>query len=66
MKITEKGEITLPQKRRFLKNYGITISDFKFEIERVQSAAVFLLQFTGMRYSEAASLKVGCIGEIDG
>lgn len=47
--------------RRFAKAFGVGTKDFRKYLLHVQSAALVLLYlYTGMRYSEAASLHIGC------
>lgn len=52
-------------KKEFYKEHGVKVSEFYELLNRVHRAALFLLlQFTGVRYSEAASFKVGCLKKI--
>lgn len=64
-KFNKRTSHTSEMKKQFYKEYGIKIKDFQEMLTRIHKAALFLLiQFTGVRYSEAATFKVGCLKEI--
>jgi integrase len=60
-----KSRIGLKQTSRanqFFEKHGIKHGEMRELIERIQTAAKYLLiQFTGLRYTEVASIKKGCI-----
>ncbi|PNE08459.1 tyrosine-type recombinase/integrase [Priestia megaterium] len=65
IKFNKRTSHTSEMKNQFYKEHGIKIKDFQEMLTRVHKAALFLLiQFTGVRYSEAATFKVGCLKEI--
>lgn len=46
----------------FLYEHGVTVNQFYKNLKRIQRSAIFLLmQFTGVRYSDAVSFRKGCI-----
>jgi integrase len=50
------------QRKLFFERYHISIGEFASILERVQRAAQYLLiQFTGVRYSEAITFTKGCL-----
>ncbi|HET9505358.1 MAG TPA: hypothetical protein VFO93_17575 [Hymenobacter sp.] len=62
----KKGNKQAPRNKReytlFKSKFNISYGDVKKIVERIQTAAKYLLlQFTGLRYSEAAMLRVGCL-----
>jgi len=58
----KRGSYASKWRELFRENHQISPGEFKIWIERVQSAARYLiLQFTGVRYSEAISFKNGAI-----
>jgi len=57
-----RGSYATKFRKKFRGDHQISPGEFKILIERVQSAARYLiLQFTGVRYSEAISFKNGAI-----
>lgn len=51
----------------FRNKFGVSVGTLRETVERVQTAAKYLLlQFTGVRYSEAALLRKGCLIKLPG
>lgn len=54
------------KKVHFRKKYNISAHEFYESLKRVRKAAQYLiLQYTGVRYSEAISFKKGCIKKVN-
>lgn len=63
-----KDDMQLYSKLSYLfKKYGISLNEFRKLLLQIQSAAqIIILQYTGMRISEALSIKVGSVFSKDG
>ncbi|MDO1447418.1 tyrosine-type recombinase/integrase [Rhodocytophaga aerolata] len=62
----KRGSGSQNQRELFKRTYTLSVNEFKIILQRVQLAAQYLLlQFTGIRYSEAVQLKRGCIEQLD-
>jgi hypothetical protein len=62
----KKGNKQAPRNKKeyalFQSKFNVSYGDTKKIVERIQTAAKYLLlQFTGLRYTEAAMLKAGCL-----
>ncbi|MFH5181449.1 site-specific integrase [Paenibacillus sp. TAB 01] len=72
--IDKKYSLTIGKRRQasnferqvFSRKYQVSVNDFSKKLTRLQRAATYLLiQYTGVRYSEAISFKVGCLRSLD-
>ncbi|MFE4115792.1 hypothetical protein [Priestia sp. YIM B13448] len=61
----KRDSYTSEMKVKFYKKHGVKVSEFHNLLNHVHRASLFLLlQFTGVRYSEATTFKVGCLKKV--
>ncbi|MGG1554096.1 tyrosine-type recombinase/integrase [Paenibacillus ferrarius] len=64
--VGRRTQATNLERQIFLRKYQITVNDFSRKLSRLHKAAIYLLiQYTGVRYSESISFKVGCLRKLD-
>ncbi len=67
VKSKKRQSWTIDLRKMFLAKHKMAVNDFKRELERVQSAAKYLvMQFTGARYSEIITFKKDALCLKDG